>query len=192
MKPVFAAAALSLAATLTATPSAWAADTYEIEPTHTFARFSINHLGLSTTQGRFDTTRGTITLDPAKKTGSVEATIDVASISTGVAKLDEHLKAPDFFDAAKYPTIVFKSTDFRFKGEAVDEVVGTLTMHGVSKPVTLKASHFVCTAHPMRKIPVCAGDFSATIQRSDWGISTYSPHVGESVTLSIQVEALKK
>lgn len=187
MKSLLALAALALVAT-----TAQAADTYEIEPTHTFARFSISHLGLSTTQGRFDRTSGTITLDPAKKTGSVEAVIDATSISTGVAKLDEHLKKPDFFDTAQYPTIVFKSNTFRFKGEAVDEVVGELTMHGVTKPVTLKAEHFICTAHPMRKIPVCAGDFSTTIQRSDWGISTYSPNVGESVTLSIQVEALKK
>ncbi len=187
MKKLLAVAALSL------TPFVvQAADTYEIDPTHTFPTFEISHLGLSTFRGRFDKTSGTITLDLAKKTGSVDVTIDVNSISTGVAKLDEHLKKPDFFDAAKYPTITFKSTRFKFDGNELDEVEGLLTMHGVTKPVTLDVDDFVCKPHPMRQTPACGANLEATIKRSEWGISTYSPNIGEEVALKIEVEALKK
>src|ERR1051325_10155545 len=89
-----------------ATMSALAAPmTYTIDERHTFPSFEISHFGFSTYRGRFDKTSGTITLDQEKKTGSVEAAIDATSISTGVAKLDEHLKSAEFFDVAKFPSI---------------------------------------------------------------------------------------
>lgn len=172
--------------------AAAAADRYDLDPNHTFPRFAINHLGFSTFHGQFDKTSGTATIDTAKKTGSVDVTIDVASISTGVAKLDEHLKTPDFFDAAQYPTITFKSTSFKFAGDKPAEVSGELTMHGVTKPVSLSVASFVCKDHPMTKKPACGADLTATIKRSDWGITTYVPAVGDEVTLSIEVEAMKK
>lgn len=172
--------------------SAHAADTYAIDPTHTFPSFALNHLGFSTFRGRFDKTSGTITLDVAKKTGSADITIDVASVSTGVAKLDEHLLKDDFFNAAKYPTITFKSKDFKFTGDKLTAVQGDLTMHGVTKPVTLTVTSFACKPHPLKKIQACGADAATTIKRSDWGISTYSPNVGEEVTLLIEVEAHKQ
>lgn len=187
MKKILAVATLSLAPFVVQ-----AADTYEIDPTHTFPTFEISHLGLSTFRGRFDKTSGTITLDLAKKTGSVDVTIDANSVSTGVAKLDEHLKNADFFDTAKYPTITFKSTKFKFDGNELDEVEGLLTMHGVTKPVTLDVDDFVCKPHPMTQKPACGANLEAKIQRSQWGISTYSPNVGEEVKLKIEVEAMKK
>lgn len=187
MKKLFAVAALSVASF-----AAQAADTYVIDPTHTFPTFEINHLGFSTFRGRFDKTEGIITLDLAKKTGSVEVTIDANSVSTGVAKLDAHLKNEDFFNTAKYPTITFKSTKFKFDGNELDEVEGLLTMHGVTKPVTLDVDAFVCKAHPMTQTPACGANLEAKIKRSEWGISTYSPNVGEEVKLKIEVEAHKK
>ena len=183
MKKILAAALLT-AATL----SAQAAD-YKLDPTHTFPSFEISHLGFSTFRGRFDKTEGTVTLDTAKKTGSVEATIDVSSISTGVAKLDEHLKGEDFFDAKKYPTITFKSSKLKFDGDKLDEVTGDLTMHGVTKPVTLDVDDFNCKQHPLAGVWACGANLEARIKRSDWGISKYSPGVGEEVTLKIEVEA---
>ena len=184
---------LLLAAVLAATSfAAAAADTYDLEPNHTFPRFAISHLGFSTFHGQFNKTSGTATIDTAKKTGSVDVTIDVSSISTGVDKLNEHLKTPDFFDAAKYPTITFKSTSFKFDGDKLDAVTGDLTMHGVTKPVTLEVEHFVCKDHPMMKKPACGADLEAKIKRSDWGISTYVPLVGDEVELTIEVEAIKK
>lgn len=171
---------------------AQAADTYAVDPTHTFPSFEINHLGFSTFRGRFDKTSGTITLDRARKTGSADISIDVASVSTGVAKLDEHLMKDDFFDVAKYPTITFKSKDFRFEGDRLVAVKGDLSMHGVTQPVTLTVTSFTCKEHPMRKIQACGADAEATIQRSQWGMSTYSPNVGEDVTLKIEIEAFRQ
>lgn len=187
LKKLAVAAVLGTFATVTA-----AADTYEIDPTHTFPYFEIDHLGLSTFTGRFDKTSGTATLDMKKKTGSVEVTIDVASISTGVAKLDDHLKADDFFNLKQYPTITFKSTEFKFDGDKLDEISGKLTMHGVTKPVTLDVERFVCKDHPMKKTPVCGIDLEGKIKRSDWGMTTYVPAVGDEVKLKIEAEAYKK
>jgi polyisoprenoid-binding protein YceI len=167
-------------------------ETYVIDPTHTFPSFEINHLGFSTFRGRFDKTEGSITLDMAKKTGKADVTIDVASVSTGVDKLNEHLLKEDFFDVAKYPTIRFTSTDFKFKGDMLLAVKGDLTMHGVTRPVKLAVASFHCGEHPLKKIQACGADASVTIKRSDWGISTYSPNVGEEVTLHIEIEAHKQ
>lgn len=184
---------LAVAALLgTAAFTAAAADTYELDTTHTFPYFEIEHLGLSTFTGRFDKTTGSATLDLAGKTGSVEVTIDVASVSSGVAKLDEHLQTPDFFDAAKFPKITFKSTSFTFDGDELDAVNGKLSMHGVTRPVTLDVRHFVCKEHPMKKRPACGINLEAKIKRSDWGISNYVPAVGDEVTLRIEAEALKQ
>lgn len=171
---------------------AQAADTYVIDPTHTFPSFEISHFGFSTFRGRFDKTSGSITLDLAKKTGSADISIDVASISTGVDKLNEHLKKDDFFDVAKYPTITFKSKQFNFRGDVLSTVTGDLNMHGVTKPVTLTVAAFTCKEHPLKKVQACGADASATINRSDWAMSTFSPNIGEAVTLHIEVEAHKQ
>ena len=189
MKRAIAALVLSAAAF-----SASAADTYTIDANHSFPSFEISHFGFSTFRGRFDKISGTITLDLAKKTGAADVTIDAASISTGVDKLNEHLKSPEFFDVAKYPTITFKSKDFKFEGDKLTAVNGDLTIHGTTKPVTLQVKSFVCKEHPLKKIPACGADAMATIKRSEFGVSTYSPNVGEEVALEIQVEAqvLKK
>jgi polyisoprenoid-binding protein YceI len=169
-----------------------AADTYVIDPAHTFPGFEISHLGFSTFRGRFDKTEGVITLDLEKKSGSADVTIDVASVSTGVDKLNEHLLKDDFFDAARYPTITFKSKNFRFNGDTLVEVSGDLTMHGVTKPVRLRVSSFTCKQHPLKKIQACGADISTTLRRSEWGISAYSPNIGEEVQLRIEVEAHKQ
>lgn len=176
----------------TAAFNAAAADTYELDPTHTFPYFELEHLGLSKFTGRFDKTSGTATLDTAKKTGSVEVTIDVDSVSTGVAKLDEHLQAEEFFDAKKFPTISFKSSAFKFSGDKPSEVKGDLTIHGVTKPVTLSVTHFACKEHPMKKVPACGINLEGKIKRSEFGISTYVPMVGDEVKLRIEAEAAKK
>lgn len=189
MKKSLLAAVLLSGATLAAQA---AESTYNIDPTHTFPTFEISHLGFSTFRGRFDKTEGTLKLDPAKKTGSVEVTIDVNSVSTGVAKLDAHLKNEDFFDTAKYPLITFKSTQFKFDGDRLDEVTGDLTMHGLTRPVTLDVDDFVCKAHPLAGVWACGANLETTIKRSDWGISKYSPNVGEEVKLQIEVEAHQK
>ena len=179
-----------LAALLVAPGLALAApETYTIDTSHTHPGFAISHFGFSTYRGRFDKATGTITLDRDKKTGSADVSIDVASISTGVPKLDEHLKSPDFFDAAKFPAITFKAKELKFSGDKLAPVAGDLTIHGVTKPVTLEVKNFKCGPHPLKKVPACGADLTTTIKRSEFGVSAYSPNVGEEVTLEIQVEA---
>ena len=171
--------------------SALAADSYTIDPTHTYPHFSISHLGFSTMQGRFDSSSGKVTLDRAAKTGAVEIAIASASISTGFAKRDEHLRGPDFFNAAEFPTISYKSTAVHFKGDAPVSVDGNLTILGVTKPVTLKIEAFNCGANPMNKKDTCGAAASAQIKRSDFGVKYGLPAVGDDVKLVFEIEAIK-
>jgi polyisoprenoid-binding protein YceI len=170
------------------------ADTYDLATSHTFPIFEVKHMDLSTFRGRFDKTTGTLNLDLANKTGSVEATIDVNSVSTGVDKLNEHLKSPEFLDAAKYPTITFKSTELKFKGDKLAEVTGDLTIHGVTKPVTLVVKYFACHPLPpqMQNKPACGADAETTIKRSDFGVKYGIPMVGDEVGIEIEAEGYSK
>ena len=187
MKTLIALAALAISAQAQAQ-----ATTYQIDPTHTFAYFEITHFGASTNRGRFDKKEGMVQLDRAAKSGKVEVTLDMSSISTGVENFNKHLQSADFFDAAKFPTAKFVGDKFSFDGDKVSEVAGTLTMRGQTHPVTLKATNFNCFNHPMIRREVCGGDFTTTIKRSQWGI-TYGPQVApDDVRLLIQIEAVKQ
>ena len=181
--------AFTIASTLSI--SAFAADSYTIDSRHTFPSFEINHLGFSITRGRFDHTSGKITMDTAAKTGSIDVTIDVDSIDTGLVDLEKHLQTDEFFDAAKYPTITFKSNKLKFEGDKLVSAEGDFTLHGVTKPVTLTLDHFQCGIHPMLKKPHCGANATTTIKRSEYGISKYVPMVGDEVKIAIQVEATK-
>ena len=167
--------------------------TYAIDPTHTFVTFEANHFGTSTLRGRFDKKEGSVTLDKAAKSGKADISIDTASVSTGVAALDTHLKGKDFFNAAEFGAARFTADKFAFNGEKVSELTGTLTLLGKAQPVTLKASNFNCYISPMLKREVCGGDFEATIDRTafgmNFGIAWGFP---KDVRLVIQVEAVKQ
>lgn len=171
--------------------SAFAADSYIVDSNHTFPHFSISHLGFSTLQGRFDKTSGSITLDRAAKTGSVDITIEAASLSTGYSKRDDHLRSPDFFNTAEYPAISYKSTRLNFKADALVSVEGKLSMAGVSKPVTLSIDAFKCGTNPMNKKEECGAAASAQIKRSDFGIKYGLPAIGDDVKLVFEIEAIK-
>ena len=170
--------------------SAQAADKYDIDPTHTQVQFTYNHMGFSNITGRFDEVGGEFLFDAADPSkSSVSITIPVASISTGVDKLDEHLLKADFFDAAQFPTATFKSTGIVAAGAGKWAVAGDLTIHGVTRPVVLDVTINGVGEHPMRKVPAVGFDASARIKRSDFGVGAYVPAVGDEVTLSITVEA---
>ncbi len=188
MKRLVLVAAIS-AALSTATASA--AETYTLDSRHTFPSFEVNHLGFSIQRGRFNRTTGKVTLDAAAKTGKVEITIDAASVDTGLDKLEEHLRGEDFFHVAMFPTITFKSDRFAFEGGKVTRVTGDLTLLGVTRPVSLEATHFQCGNHPISKKPLCGGDFAATLKRSDFGMKYAVPAVADDVTLRIQIEAFR-
>jgi polyisoprenoid-binding protein YceI len=166
---------------------------YAIDPTHTFAYFEITHFGASSIRARFDKKEGTVQFDRAAKTGRAEITIDMASVSSGVAPFDGHLKSKDLLNVAEFPTAKFVGDKFSFNGDKVSEVTGTLTLMGKTVPVTLKANGFNCYTNPIFKREVCGGDFETTITRSQFGINYGLPAVApDNVRLLIQVEAIRQ
>jgi polyisoprenoid-binding protein YceI len=181
----------ALVAALSTAVSA-APETYVIDGTHTLPRFEYTHLGFSTQLSRFDKTSGTIVLDRAAKTGSVNVVIDAKSVDTGYPLFNEHIQDEDFFDTAKYPTITFKSTKLNFDGDKVASVDGALTIKGVTKPVTLTVTSFQCMPHPMLKKDACGANATTTIKRSDFNAGKYAPAVSDEVVLTIPVESIKQ
>lgn len=182
-------ATIALASSLSAIA---APETYVADKNHTAARFEYNHFGYSTQQSRFDSTTGKVTIDRAAKTGSADITIDAKSINTGVEVFNGHLKGEDFFNVEKFPTITFKSSDFKFDGDKLASVSGDLTIKGITKPVTLTVTAFACQPHPMSKKDMCGANATAKIKRSDFNNGKYVPAVGDDVTLSIAIEAVKE
>ncbi|HVK56972.1 MAG TPA: YceI family protein [Burkholderiales bacterium] len=175
------AVALSLPAT---------AQPFNVDSGHTYPSFEISHLGFSTMRGRFDKTTANLTLDRAAKKGSVDVTIDATSINTGHAKRDEHLRGEDFFNVAKFPTLKFKSDEFKFEGDKLTAVNGQLTMLSITKPVTLQVKSFNCGQHPMAKKEACGVDAFTTIKRSDFGMKYGLPAVGDEIKIAIEMEAI--
>lgn len=171
--------------------SAVAADSYTLDSSHSFPRFTINHFGFSTHHGQFNKTAGKLVLDRTAKTGSLEVTVQTASIGTGDPKLEDHLRSPDFFNVEKFPTMVFKAKTIKFNGDVPASAEGELTLLGVTKPLTLAISKVVCAQHPFYKKEDCGAEASGKLKRSDFGMTKYVPAVGDEVTLIIQVEAIK-
>jgi len=167
--------------------------TYKIDADHTFVAYEIRHMGTSNSRGRFQASTGTVTLDTSAKTGRVEVTIDMGSLSTGVAPLDGSLKGQRMFNVAQFPTAQFVGDQFTFDGKKITAVSGNLTLLGKSLPLTLQASHFTCYDNPWIKREVCGGDFEVTIKRSEWGLTGMLPTIAaDSTRLLIQVEAIKQ
>ncbi|WP_302174892.1 YceI family protein [uncultured Hydrogenophaga sp.] len=184
-------ALLAVAATL-ATGAAHAAD-YAVDPTHTFVTFEIGHFNTSTNRGRFDKKEGTIQFDRAARTGKVDITIDVASVSTGTAAFDKHLNSADLFNTAVHPKARFVSDKLVFNGDKVVEVPGQFTFMGKTAPLTLKAVRFNCYDNPMLKREVCGGDFEAVVDRTVYGMDyAIAFGVPKDVRLVIQVEAVRQ
>ncbi len=169
-----------------------APETYKVDGTHTLPRFSYSHFGYSTQLSRFDKTSGKIVLDHQAKTGSAEITIDTTSVDTGYPLFNEHIQGEDFLDTAKYPTATFISNKFKFEGENLVEVDGTLTLKGISKPVTLTVTSFQCMPHPMLKKDACGANATTVVKRSGFNMGKYAPNVGDDVTITIPVEAVKE
>ena len=184
---------LAVAATLLAAASLAQAEavTYAVEPMHTYVTFEVRHFATSTNRGRCDKKEGSITLDRAAKTGRADITIDTASISSGLALFDGHLRGDNFLRVKDFPTAKFTGDKFSFDGDKVSAVSGTLTLLGKTQPITLNATHFNCYDNPMLKREVCGGDFEATLQRSAYGMSYGLPGIPDSVKLVIQIEAVR-
>lgn len=177
----------ALLATL-ATP-VMAADTYKLDPMHTAVVFHVNHFGFSNPSGKFMNVAGTVVLDQQNPAASkVNVTIPIAALDTDVPMLDDKLKSKDFFDAAAYPTATFASTKVDVTGKDTAIVHGMLTLHGVSKPVDLNV-RFNKLGENFMKQPTAGFSAVALIKRSDFGINSFLPAVGDDVHLDIESEA---
>jgi polyisoprenoid-binding protein YceI len=169
------------------------AEKYDIDASHSEVVFGWNHFGFSNPTARFDKIEGSVLLDKADLTkSSISVSLPLESLDTRVAKLDEELKSPDFFDAAKYPTITFKSTKVEKAGENGLKITGDLTIHGVTRPVTLDAKvNKIGIFEIPGVIKAQAAGFDATtvIRRSDFGVTKYVPAVSDEIPVRITLDA---
>ena len=176
-----------------ATAAAAAPATYNIDPEHTHPSFEADHFGgMSVWRGKLTASNGTVVIDREAKSGNVDIVIDMNSIDFGLEKLETHVKSGDagMLDTAKFPTATYKGKLVKFKDGAPTEVQGELTLHGVTKPVTLTIRSFKCMAHPMKKKEFCGADAITTINREDFGVGWGKAFgFGMDVKLAIQVEA---
>ena len=190
---VFGALALALPLTVSAAP-----ENYTLDPYHTYPYFEVDHFGVSTMRGNFEKSSGKFTIDREAKTGSVELTVETASINTGdnvrgarPRSRDEHLRSADFFNVAEFPRMTFKSTGVKFAGDNPAEIAGNLTLLGITKPLTLKVERWVCKDNPMSKKPMCGGNASASLKRSDFGMKFGVPAIGDELKLYFEFEGYK-
>lgn len=167
-------------------PSKVEKGSYGVEPNHTQVHFSVSHFGFTTYSGNFNSTSGTLNLDPEKPADSkLDVSIATDSIYTPSEKLTGELKGADWLDAAKFPQATFKSTKVEKTGATTAKVTGDLTLHGVTKPVTLQARFFGFGPNPFNKKPTLGFEVSGKIKRSDFGVTKYVPMIGDEIDLSI-------
>ena len=168
-------------------------ESYNIDPIHTIPYWETDHLGYATLRGHFSKTTGKFTIDRAAKTGTLEITIQTASLNTGDTERgsrartrDEHLRSPDFFNVTEFPTLTYRSTGVKFKGDDPEVVEGNMTLLGVTKPVSLRILRWKCGPDPRTagKRYQCGGNATGTFKRSDFGMKFGLPAaIGDEVTL---------
>jgi polyisoprenoid-binding protein YceI len=167
-------------------PNTAAAGVYKLEPVHTRVLFAVSHMGFTTWYGDFTGASGTLQLDPANPGRSrIEVSVPTASVVTTNAVLDRELRGADWFDAARFPTITFKSRQVVRTGPRTADVAGDLTLHGVTRPVTLHARFNAAGVNPLDKAYTAGFEVSGRIKRSDFGVTKYVPLVGDNVDLII-------
>jgi polyisoprenoid-binding protein YceI len=181
----------ALAVALILTLSAAAQDTWQLDPPHSAAQFSVRHLGVSTVRGAFTKVSGTVQYDAANLSkSSIQATIDAASVDTRVDMRDNDLRSPNFFDVQKYPTISFQSKKVEAAGAGKLKVTGDLTIHGITKEVVLDVDGPTPSMKdPMGKDHLRMGASATTkINRNDFGVSGRPGIVGDEITITLDVE----
>lgn len=184
-------AILSFAAVAVA-PAFAAPETFVLDATHSYPRFSYSHFGYSTQLSRFNKTSGKVVFDRVAKTGAVDIVIDAKSVDTGYPTFNDHIQGEDFLDTAKYPTATFKSTKVTFAGEKPTAVEGNLTIKGVTRPVVLTVTSFQAMPHPMMKKDAIGANAFTMIKRSEFNAGKYAPHVGDDVRIDVAIEAIKE
>jgi polyisoprenoid-binding protein YceI len=175
-----------------------APETYTLDPLHSFPYFAVDHLGLSTIHGHFEKMTGKFTLDRAAKSGAIELVIPTATVNTGdqdkgsrPRSRDDHLRTADFFNVAEFPNMTYKATKIAFNGDTPASIDGELTLLGVTKPVVLTVTRFKCNPASGNSKERCGGDATGKFKRSDFGMKTGVPNIGDEITLLVNVEANK-
>lgn len=188
--------ALTLLAGIAATsPAALAADadkgTYKIDPVHSSVLFTVTHLGVARFTGRFDAISGELTADGTGAGNSVTVEVDATSVNSGFADRDKHLKSPDFFSVAQFPTITFKSTEVKLDDSGKGTLAGDLTLRGVTKPVTFALQHIGAGADPWGGYR-SGYTATTTIKRSEWGVDFLLGGISDDVDLVVNIESIKQ
>ena len=167
-------------------PAKVEAGTYAIEPEHTRVRFDVSHFGFTKYDGEFRKVTGTLVLDPSKPDAAkVDIVIATNSVTVPNAKLKEELDGAQWLDAAKFPQITFKSTKVVSTGADTADVTGDFTLHGVTKPLTLKVKFNGAGSNPVNKHYTSGFEATGSLKRTDFGVKTYAPMIGDTVDLDI-------
>lgn len=169
-----------------------AADTYTLDTAHSAPSFSFTHLGVTTQSGHFDRASGRVVLDLAARKGSVTYEVDASSLNMGFGTETADSPGVRLFQVLRFPTIRYVSRRLQF--DAAGRVVaadGQLTLLGVTRPVMLQVEHFQCSVSEINHKPMCAGDISTVIRRSEWGMTQYLPGISDEITLHVPVEAYR-
>lgn len=191
MKRNFARVIIFFILLLPLTYAVAATETYTLDPQHSYVLWHVDHFGFSKPSGKW-MAEGTLALDQTKPQNSkVNVTIHVANIITGIPELDDHLKGKLFFDTAQFPTATFVSDKIDVTGKKTAKVHGVLTVHGVSKPVTLNVTLNKIGESPITNKMTAGFDATTQIKRSDFGINTLLPGVSDNVKIDLEVEAYK-
>ena len=171
---------------------AFGQENYRVDPLHTAATFSVSHLGLSLQRGSFGRTTGMVILDRTAGKGSIDVAIDAASVTSGSPSRELMLKGEEYFNVGQFPLITFRSTSLKFDGDRVVGADGELTIRGVTKPVTLTVADFKCAIHPATKKPACGCEVTASVKRSDFGMTKNQASTGDDVNIAIAIEAIQQ
>lgn len=184
---------LIVAALLTGTalPTLAAGENYAIDSRHTYPSLEFSHRGISIWRGKFNKTRGSVVLDRAAKSGTVDIVIDMASINFGLDAMDEKARSEEWFDVARFPTAHYRGT-LQFVGDTPRTVEGTVTIKGVTRPVPLTLHLFDCVRHPILKKELCGADAEGELNWSDFGMKKFGEGETDKVRLRVQVEGLKQ
>ena len=167
-------------------PARVEAGTYGVDPSHTQVVFSVSHMGFSNFTGTFSGASGDLTLDPKTAGASaLKVSVPVASVMTTSGKLNDELKSAQWLDAGQYPDMTFVSTKVTPTGKGRAKVTGDLTIHGVTRPTTLDVSFVGAGANPLNKKYTVGFDAKGDITRSDFGVKTYVPLIGDTLHLTI-------
>jgi polyisoprenoid-binding protein YceI len=182
----------SLVSLLCLVSPAWAAESFVLDPGHTFPSFEIRHHSVSLMRGKFNRSQGRVVLDPAGPGSRIEVSVDATSGDTGHDGLNQKLLNSSFFNAAQFPEIRFVSTDVVFKEGKPVAANGSLTLLGVTRPVILEIRDYACTLQFLTRRPLCGADVHTSIKRSDFGMNYGIPLIGDEVKLAIEVEGFRE